>query len=255
MNKISLFLLLMILSITHVFSQVDSKRLNAIQAAPVVYYGDTLYHQAKVYCVMKEIKGGDPNHPDYKLSNLKGEQLIYIRYEIPTGIGSFGSYRVKFNSGNEVKLKTKEEKELPGIIVSNELIADAMMVPKDKEEAFVLNNGGALVTGSPLDDKFKMVTRNRKAMVIVIEDAINQDTNKIGYFNESGTYINKIFSKQVVFYLPNGQKIAEAVYADADASSATIMTMKDGKSTTINLIPSKNSRKQVIDYLIDNNYL
>lgn len=239
----------------NVFSQDDKKRLKAINAAPIVYLGDTLYHNGKVYCVMKEIKGGDPNHPDYKISNTNGEQLFFIKYEVPTGIGSFGSYRVKFSSGNEVKLKTKEEKELPGIIVNNELVSGAMMVPKDKEETFIINNGGSVKTGDANEDKFKMVVRNRKAAVVVLDENITQDTNKIGYFKESGTYINKIFTKQVVFYLPNGQKIAEAAYAEKDATSATIMTMKDGKSITINIVPSKNSRKQVIDYLIENNYL
>ncbi len=239
----------------NVFSQDDKKRLKTISAAPIVYLGDTLYHYAKVYCVMKEIKGGDPNHPDYKISNINGEQLFFIKYEVPTGIGSFGSYRVKFNSGNEVKLKTKEEKELPEVIVNNELVSGAMLVPKDKEEAFVINNGGALKTGNPNEDKFKMVTRNRNASVIVLDESITQDTNKIGYFSESGTYINKVFTKVVLFYLPNGQKIAEANFAEKDAASATIMTIKDGKSISINLVPSKNSRKQVIDYLIENNYL
>ncbi len=246
---------LVLLISLNVFSQDDKKRLKAINAAPIVYLGDTLYHNGKVYCVMKEIKGGDPNHPDYKISNLNGEQLFYIKYEVPTGIGSFGSYRVKFTSGNEVKIKTKEEKELPGIIINNELVSGAMMVPKDKEEAFVTNNGGVVKTGDPDEDKFKMVTRNRKANIIVLDNNITQDTNKIGYFSESGTYINKVFTKVVVFYLPNGQKIAETNYAEKDATSANIMTIKDGKNITINLVPSKNARKQVIDYLVENNYL
>lgn len=223
----------------NVFSQDEKKRLKTINSAPIVYLGDTLYHNGKIYCVMKEIKTGDPNHPDYRISSVKGEQLFSINYIVPTGIGSFGSYRIKFASGNEVKIKTKEEKELPGIIISNDLVSNGMTVPKDKEELFITSNGGSVQTGDGGEDKFKMVTRNRKANVIVLNESITQDTNKVGYFKESGTYINKVFVKVVVFYLPNGQKIAEANYAEKDADSATVMTIKDGKSMTINLVPSK----------------
>jgi hypothetical protein len=63
------------------------------------------------------------------------------------------------------------------------------------------------------------------------------------------------WTKQLVVYLPNGQKIAEASYAEKDTNNATIMTAKDGKQTTITINPTKAPRKQVIDWLVDNNYL
>lgn len=234
----------------------DPKKHNkAINAAPIVLHDDTLYNYGKPYAIMKEFKV-DPNHPDYSVRNLNNDELIYIKYEVPTGIGSFGSYRVKFKeSGNEVKIKTKEEKELPSLIVNNELVDGGKSVKKEREESFVTNNGGTLKSGAANEDKFRMVTRNRNAAVIIVGDDITQDTNKIGNYKENGTYINKVFTKQLSVFLPNGQKVAEAQYAEEGANSATVMTAKDGKQQTITVNPTKNARKQVIEWLVDNNYL
>lgn len=227
----------------------------AINAAAVVVHNDTIYYQAKPYAIIKEFVV-DKNHPDYSIRNLENQELFYIRYEVPTGIGSFGSYRVRFKeSGNEVKLKTKEESELPLLIVNNELVKEGRTVDNSREENFVINNGGVLRSAAQGDDKYVMVTRNRNAAVIVIGNDITQDTNKIGNIKEEGTYINKVFTKQMIVFVPSGQKVAEAQFPDEAATVATVLTAKDGKQHQVTLNPTKVARKQVIEWLVENNYL
>lgn len=253
-----LFTLSILLLASAAFAQqrCDPKKHNkAINASPIVLHDDTLYSYGKPYAIMKEM-AADPNHPDYSIRNLNNDEIIFIKYEVPSGIGSFGSYRVKFKeSGNEVKIKTKEEKELPALIISNELVDRGISVKKEREESFITNNGGTLKSGAANEDKFRMVTRNRTAAVIIVGDNITQDTNNIGNYKESGTYINKIFTKQLSVFLPSGQKIAEAQYAEEGANAATVMTAKDGKQQTITINPAKNARKQVVEWLVENNYL
>jgi hypothetical protein len=56
-------------------------------------------------------------------------------------------------------------------------------------------------------------------------------------------------------YLPHGQKVAEASFHESGANTARVLTMRDGKDQEIQISPSSKPRKQVIDWLVRNNYL
>ena len=135
-----IFFLTVILLSFHILygqNQISSKkRLNLISAAPVVYLWDTIYSNAKHYCVMKELKLNE-YHLDFIVQNLLGENCLYIRYDKAVVLG--GHYNVRFNkSGKNVTIALKDETGLPDFIVGSDLFL-GNEIPESREKNF-LNN-------------------------------------------------------------------------------------------------------------------
>lgn len=225
-----------------------------IQSKPFVVVNDTLFHNGKAYCIMKEFVQ-DQYHPDYSIRSLDNRELVYIQYA--TTVASFGAYHVRFlQSGNSVKLRLKEEKEFPKLIVENGLVTDGQYVDPKQEEGFIIRNGGYVrKVGENASTDYSMVTRNRSASVMLIEKNILQDTNKVGVWSENGYYEDKAFKRKLIVMVPTGAVVAEADYADAAAETANVNTSKDGKRHTVPIQANTPARKQIIEWLIANEYL
>jgi hypothetical protein len=219
----------------------------------VTYRNDTVYSHGKPYCLLKEFKMNDG--VDLSMRNLSNDELAYIRYD------KFSSaepavYRFNFKqSGNEVKVNTNDKNAVASMIVNAELVKDGAAIDAQREEAFVVNNGGTPKKQEVFDSKFRLVSRDKSMPIVVLGDDITQETQKIGNLKEGGQYINKVFMKQLSVFLPNGQKVAEATYAENNATSARVLTVKDGKDQEVTINPGSKPRKQVLDWLVRNGYL
>jgi len=222
------------------------------QTPDIVYSRDTVYYRGVPYCILKEFPLV-PKTPDYSLRNFSNDELAYIKVFRVNGKSNYWFTFKK--SGNEVAVNTMDKKAIPSLIVNSELVKNGAAIDSSREVQFVINNGGKPVK-QVSDPRFRTVKRNRNSVVVVVGEDITQELGtRIGTFKESGSYVNKIFVKQLVVYLPGGQKIAEASYPEEGATTATVMTVMDNKQTPLTLNPTKNPRKQVIDWLIENEYL
>lgn len=223
----------------------------------VIYIDGIVYQGGKPYCKMKEININE-FHPDYSIRNLNDEELMYVKFNaLATGLGA-GSYQLIFPSGNFLKLKTTEKKNIPSIIVNSNLIK-AGTVRKEAEESYILSKGGVLTAGNnSTDNTFALVNRNVHSDVIILGNNIKQDLVTIGNTKDGEPfYLNKILYHQILFFLPSGQKIAEATFTanDSDGRECRIITLKDLQNFTINLDRSKSEKKQVAEFLINRGYL
>ncbi len=223
----------------------------------VIYLNDMLYHGGKPYCKMKEINVTE-FHPDYSIRNMNDEELMYVKFNsLVTGLGA-GSYQLMFPSGNFLKLKTTEKKNIPSIIANSNLIKEGA-VTKEAEENYILSKGGILTSSnSSADNRFTLVNRNVHSDVIIIGNTIKQDLVTIGNIKDGEPYyLNKILYNQILFFLPNGQKTAEATFTanSVDGRECRIITVKDEQNTTILLDRSKNEKKQITEFLINKGYL
>ena len=220
-----------------------------------IYRNDTVFNkQGQPYCILKEFKLSETGS-DFSLRNLANDELAFIKYD------KFSSakpavYRFNFKqSGNEVKVNTDDKTAIPAMVLNAELVKDGKEMDPQREEAFVTNNGGTPKKQEVFDAKFRTVSRDKSMPIVVLGDDITQETQKIGTLKEGGQYINKVFHKQISVYLPNGQKVAEASYPENNASSARILTMKDGKEQEVMINPGSKPRKQILDWLVRNNHL
>lgn len=220
-------------------------------AQSIVLSKDTVSYNGKPYCILKEIKMG--RSPDYSVRALDGKELIYFKF-IQHAADSSLQYNVTFKESNrQTEVKLADTRNLPEILVNSALVTDGSRVESNKEADFIVN------AGAPVNQqhahKYRLVSRSKMAPIIVVHDDITQEVTKIGSFQEKGSYINKVYTMQLAVYLPNGTKIAETQYPEKGANSVHIMTAKDGKQHTVTVSPTKNTRKQIFDWLVKNEYL
>ena len=103
--------------------------------------------------------------------------------------------------------------------------------------------------------KAKLVERNREGDIDVWMSGkeIKQDFKKIGYYAEASDGMKIIVS----IYLPEGKKIAKAVFEDTFAKEGSLTTFGDDEERTIKVSGSTTSDwvKLIAKYLVDRDYL
>jgi len=247
MKKIFYSFVLILIS-TNLFAQkilTGDKRLKAISAVPVVYLDDTIYSKAKPYCLMKQIKVNE-YHPDCSLKNMRGEELIYIKWDTKSGM--MGAYVLTFKKdGKSVKLSITDEEKFPDLIVNNDLFVNND-VPDDREKNFISNNGGT-TTETKSQSK-------SNSEVIVADKLITQDFLKIGEWKLVNSYYeSKVLWYETEWYDKGGTKVAQAKFKKDDADQAMVLTYSDTKTIQLPVAPSQNVKKVVATYLRQNGYL
>lgn len=244
----------MILISSNLFAQkilTGEKRLKAISAAPVVYLDDTIYSKAKPYCLMKEIKVNE-YHPDCALKNMRGEELIYIKWDTKSSL--MGTYVLTFKKdGKSVKLSITDEEKIPEIIVNNDLFVNND-VPDDREKNFISNNGGA-------SNETKTTTETKpsgksNSEIYVADKFITQDLLKIGEWKMTNSYYeSKVLWYETEWYDKGGVKVAQAKFKKDDADQAMVLTYSDNKTVQLPVAPSQSVKKIIATYLRQNGYL
>ncbi len=254
MKKLIYSILLVFIS-ANLFAQktlTGEKRLKAVNADPVVYLDDTVYSKGTPYCLMKEIKVNE-YHPDYSVKNIRGEELIYIKWD--TKISLMGAYVFKFmKDGKSVKLSITDEEKFPMLLVNNDLFVNND-VPANREENFINNNGGSTSSTTETTVETKPKTKSNSE-IIVADKLISQDLMKIGEWKLVKSYYqDKILWHETEWYKKDGTKVAQAKYKIDDADQAMILTYSDNKTTQLAVAPSQSVRKIVATFLRENGYL
>ncbi len=252
MKKIFYFLVL-VLTTTNLFAQkilTGDKRLKAISAEPVVYLDDTIYSKANPYCLMKQIKVNE-YHPDCSIKNMRGEELIYIKWDTKSNL--MGAYVLTFKKdGKSVKLSITDEEKFPELIVNNDLFVNND-VPDDREKNFIENNGGS--TSSTKTTETKSTTKSNSE-IYVTDKIITQDLIKIGEWKLVNSYYqDKVLWHETEWYKKDGTKVAQAKYKMDDADQAMVLTYSDNKTTQLSVAPSQSVKKIIATYLRENGYL
>lgn len=247
MNKLFYSFIFILIS-TNLFAQkilTGDKRLKAISADPVVYLDDTIYSKAKPYCLMKQIKVNE-YHPDCSVKNMRGEELIYIKWDTKSGM--LGAYVLTFKKdGKSVKLTVTDEEKFPELIVNNDLFVNND-VPSDRETNFMSNNGGSTT---------ETKTQNKGNSEIYVADKyITQDLMKIGEWKQTNTYYqDKKLWWETEWFDKGGTKVAQAKFMYEDPDQATVLTYSDNKTIQLPVSPSQSAKKIIATYLRQNGYL
>ncbi len=247
MNKLFYSFIFILIS-SNLFAQkilTGDKRLKAISAEPVVYLDDTIYSKAKPYALMKQIKVNE-YHPDCSVKNMRGEELIYIKWDTKSGM--LGAYVLTFKKdGKSVKLTVTDEEKFPELIVNSDLFVNND-VPSDREANFISNNGG-----STTETK---TTSKSNSEIYVADKFITQDLVKIGEWKLVNTYYqDKKLWHETEWYDKGGTKVAQAKYMYEDPDQAMVLTYSDNKTVQLPVGPSKSAKKIVATYLRENGYL
>lgn len=251
MKKI-FYLFILVFTTSNLFAQkilTGEKRLKAISAEPVVYLDDTIYSKAKPYCLMKQIKVNE-YHPDCSVKNMRGEELIYIKWDTKSSL--MGAYVVTFKKdGKSVKLSITDEEKFPELIVNNDLFVNND-VPDDREKNFISNNGGGTTTTTT----GTKTTTKSNSDIIVADKLITQDLMKIGEWKLVKSYYqDKVLWHETEWYNKAGEKVAQAKYKMEDADQAMVLTYSDNKTTQLSVAPSQSVKKVVATFLRENGYL
>ncbi len=254
MKKIFFYLIIFVFANTNLFAQkilTGEKRLKAISAAPVVYLDDTIYSKAKPYCLMKQIKVNE-YHPDCSIKNMRGEELIYIKWDTKSTL--MGAYVLTFKKdGKGVKLSVTDEEKFPELIVNNDLFVNND-VPDDREKNFISNNGGG-ITNTTSTTESKPTTKSNSE-IYVADKLITQDLMKIGEWKLVKSYYqDKVLWHETEWYKKDGTKVAQAKYKLDDADQAMVLTYSDNKTTQLSVAPSQSVKKIIATYLRENEYL
>jgi len=247
----------------------NKKRAKIINSNPVVYYRDTIYHNAIPYTVMKKIQKELLLY-DYNLLSLTGKQLVYFKNNsIETFTVTKRYYKVIFiNSKKKAEIAYRSSGKLAKLIVESGLI-QSDTINSEAEENFILFHDenfsnqeestviNVYLSPSSTNDKYLLVERNRMAMIMIIGREIKQDGITIGKIDEKTNAIYGKLYKIYSIYLPNDIKTAEASLLQFNSAQCKLITLKDNQThyISVHTINPIERQKQIVKFLIDRYYL
>jgi hypothetical protein len=231
-------------------------------AQKVTFKKDTIYKDGKPYGLFKA-KGNMITGQDYSLQSLKGKELVFFKLE---GNGTNNYFKVIFReSGKKAYVPvTENRKSLAREMVMNEMILNDEINPEgekrflqiyDKDLSLSTSINSTQGNNNSIGANYEMIERDRSAKVQVYGFTIQQDLKEIGVFEKNRDVVKSadVFS----FQLPNGTKIAQALFQD-DSESCQVITFKDNKEQTIYIQKTtfdSEMAKQIAIFLIKGGYL
>ena len=235
---------------------------------------DTLFYEGKPVCLVATDGSGALGGRDYTFKNFDGTELIYCRYDANVIANKSEPYYTYtfFETG----LKAEDSYSL-GYDKPFEKVAKRGLIKNGKTDSaaiqrFIMvvgnkfsdrqNNHLSLLTiinnetgnNSSSRNNYKLVSRNKQGMVMVMTKDILQSNVNIGYYTKTPEIQNGTMVWATRVYLLDGTLVCEAETSDMQPKSVGFKTQKDNRWHTITT-SFGNETREIVEYLVQHSYL
>lgn len=233
-------------------------------AQKVSVENDTVYKDAVPYCLI--LKQGEALSPIYSIRTLTNVEIAVAKSDPSVGTNSAGvAYeRITFTGSGAIAHFANGipfVKRLAKAIVENNLIVDNAINPEGEKRFLALypsqikDQATVVVNVNTSGPDYTTVERNRSAAVMEINGTISQGGTTIGRCTSSDNNSGGKISTTIKYYLQNGVQCATATCDNIGAKTATVVTLKDNRTHTVNITNSAVKEKEIAQWLADNYYL
>lgn len=269
MHKIFIFLLTLVIP-AFSYSQISDKdwkkHLSKVEKSRekqgVEVSLDTLFYKGEPYCLFVEGKKMLGNVLDVTVKDLSGNDQMWCVLKTGTEL-----FHPEITTAYEITFSQSESKSLYVNVIGNnlakEIVKNGLFVQgifqPEMERKFIAMNAPLQAIGDPGSDRnsgisYKMVERNRNAMVQVFGNAIKQDFVVIGNIKESQINSQGNILTRYTISLASGAVIAIAENEGINGHHWEVITMQDHKMHHVHSEIGKD-QIDIINHLIKMLYL
>lgn len=268
--------------------ELEERKQKAKENNTVLWVYDTLYRQGEPYCLFKnKLQSDDGN--EYLVQGINGDEIIYVKEpsNIKKTLGIVtGEDYVEFSFLKErqkLNIPRKSINSLPAYIVEQNMVLGnngnmvaakklLFIYSNDNPQGYTSNiNTDSLakadartgkaeaVAEKPKQDtsKYQPVVRNKKAALDINDYIIRQDGVIIGRYDKTSRTDGGTDNRSVyVFKSPDWKEVATAVNGGLGSVSWEITINGYNKRETLrtSALPKK-TLKELVEFLVNNNYL
>lgn len=240
---------------------------------------DTLFFEGKPVCLVTTDGSGVFGGRDYTFKSFDGTELIYCKYDanvisnksepyytytfFETGLKAEDGFSIGYDKPFEKVAKRgliKNGKTDTASIKRFVMVVGNKFTDKQNNNANAIGSLLTIVNNRSINNNessgnnYKLVSRNKQGIVMVMVKDILQSNVTIGYYTKTAEIQHNTNVWATRIYLPDGTLVCESATPDLQPGSIEFKTQKDNRLHTIST-SFGNDTRDMVNYLIQHSYL